>query len=297
MKIGYPIQSCLALVFLLSILNAPLSTVHAATTIDSVNRYAYGANLGWMDWYADGANGAVIGAYVCSGYIYSANVGWINLGSGSPANGIQYQNNSASDFGVNQDGLGNFSGYAWGANIGWITFEQAYGKPNVNLLTGEMSGSVWSANCGWISLSNAVAYVQTDTISPGAPAPDGLPIAWLLTYFGTTNENANADPTGKGMTIAQDYLAGTDPTNADSILRITDGSFSSGGTSVTLTWDSVATRYYYLQKALNLNSNIWTDSGLGLVSPSAGSTTTAGFTDTNAPMRFYRVEAVRPLTP
>jgi hypothetical protein len=38
-------------------------------------------------------------------------------------------------------------------------------------------------------------------------------------------------------------------------------------------------------------------SGLGLVSPSAGYTTTADFTDTNAPLRFYRVDAVRPLTP
>ena len=273
------------------------SPVRAATTIDSVNRYAYGANLGWMDWVADTNNGAVIGQYVCSGYIYSANVGWINLGSGSPANQIQYQNNSATDFGVILDGLGNLSGYAWGANIGWITFEQTYGQPKINMITGQMSGYVWSANCGWISLSNAVAYVQTDTISPGALAPDGLPIAWLLTYFGTTNVNANADPTGKGMTIEQDYLAGTDPTNADSVLRITAESFSSGGTNAELTWDSVPTRYYYILKTPSLSSPDWVDSGLGLVSPSAGSTTTSGFTDTNAPVRFYRVQAVRPLTP
>jgi hypothetical protein len=165
------------------------------------------------------------------------------------------------------------------------------------MITGQFSGYVWSANCGWISLSNTFAYVQTDTISPGVLAPDGLPVWWLLTYFGTTNVNANADPTSKGMTIGQDYLAGTDPTNADSILQITDGSFSSGGTNVTLAWDSVPTRYYYLQKALNLNSNVWMDSGLGLISPFAGSTTMADFTDTNAPMRFYRVQAVRPLTP
>jgi hypothetical protein len=269
----------------------------AATTINSTNNYAYGANLGWMDWTGDTANGAVIGEDVCSGNIYSANVGWINLGSGTPANGIQYQNNSATDFGVNQDGLGNLTGYAWGANIGWITFEQPYGQPKINLLTGQMSGNVWSANCGWISLSNSVAYVQTDTLSPGALAPDGLPIAWLLTYFGTTNENANADPTGKGMTIAQDYLAGTNPTNFDSVLSITAESFSSGGTSPALTWNSVPTRYYYILKTPSLNSPDWVDSGLGLISPSAGSTTTADFTDTTEPVQFYRVEAVRPLTP
>ena len=272
------------------------SPVHAATTIDSVNRYAYGANIGWLNWVGDTNNGAVIGAYVCSGYIYSANVGWINLGSGSPANGIQYQNNSATDFGVNLDGLGNLTGYAYGANIGWINFTNS-GAPRINMVTGQLSGYAWSANCGWISLSNAIAYVQTDTISPGALAPDGLPIAWLLTYFGTTNVNANADPTGKGMTIGQDYLAGTDPNNVNSLLRITAESFSSGGTSAMLTWDSVPTRYYYIQKTLGLSSPVWGDSGLGLVSPSAGSTTTSGFPDTSAPTRFYRVQAVRPLTP
>jgi len=282
---------------LLSTFSLQLSACFAATTVDPANRYAYGANLGWMDWVADTNNGAVIGANVCSGYIYSANVGWINLGSGSPADGIQYQNNSASDFGVNLDGLGNLTGYAWGANIGWINFEQTYGQPKINMITGRMSGYVWSANCGWISLSNAAAYVQTDTIQQGALAPDGLPIWWLLTYFGTTNENANADPTGKGVTIGQDYLAGTDPTNAESILRITAGSFASGGTSATLTWRSVPTRYYYILKTPSLRSPIWVDSGLGLISPSAGSSTTAGFSDTTGPMRFYHVKAVRPLTP
>ena len=284
----------------LSTFNSQLSTVHAGTTIDAVNKYAWSANLGWMDWSGgtgETANGAVIGAYVCSGYIYSANVGWINLGSGSPANQIQYQNNSAADFGVNNDGLGNLSGYAWSANTGWITFEQTYGQPKVNLLTGQFSGCVWSANCGWISLSNTVAHVQTDTISPGALAPDGLPIAWLLTYFGTINENAGADPTGKGMTLEQDYLAGTDPTNAGSVLKITGESLSSGGAITALTWDSVPSRFYYIQKSPGLSSPVWTDSGLGLVSPFAGPTTTASFGGVATNMQFYRIQAVRPLTP
>ncbi len=267
----------------------------AATTIDSANPNAYGANIGWLNWHGDAANGAVIGEFVCSGYIYSANVGWINLGSGSPTNGIYYQNLSANDFGVNQDGLGNLRGFAYGANIGWINFENN-GAPKVDLVTGNLSGYGWSANCGWISLSNAVAYVQTDAIQQGTLAPDGLPIAWLLANFGTANINANADPDGDGMSNAQEYQAGTDPNNANSNLKITAYTFAQGGTNAALTWNSVTTRYYYLQKALNLNSNIWTDSGLGLVTP-AGSSTSGSFRDTNAPIRFYRVQAVRPLTP
>ena len=287
----------LLLALLTSCILLPSALVHAATTIDAANRYAYGANLGWMDCRGDTNNGAVIGEYVCSGYIYSANVGWINLGSGSPANQIQYQNNSATDFGVNQDGLGNLTGYAWGANIGWVTFEQTYGQPKVNLRTGVLTGYAWAANSGWISLSNAVAHVQTDTIQPGALAPDGLPIAWLLQNFGTTNVNAGADPDHDGRNNLQEYLAGTDPNNANSVLRITAESFTPGGTNASLTWNSVPTRFYHIQKNTSLNTTNWTDSGLGLLSPSGGSATSAGFTDTNAPARFYRVQVVRPLTP
>src|SRR5437016_5663720 len=106
----------IAAIALLSTINSQLFRCFAATTIDAANKYAYGANLGWMDWRGDTNNGAVVGEYVCAGYIYAANAGWINLGSGAPANQIQYQNNAAADFGVNQDGLGNLRGYAYGAN-------------------------------------------------------------------------------------------------------------------------------------------------------------------------------------
>lgn len=164
--------------------------VHAATTIDSTNRYAYGANLGWLDWRGDTNNGVVIATNVCSGYIYSANVGWINLGSGTPVNGLHYQNNSASDFGVNLDTSGNLTGYAYGANIGWITFEPTYGQPKVNLATGNLSGYVWSANCGWISLSNAVAYVQTAALqqnSPSVPQFTGISVSGTLLVIKAAN--------------------------------------------------------------------------------------------------------------
>lgn len=274
----------------------PMSIL-ASTTINATNQFSYGANIGWMDWRGDTNSGAVIGEYVCSGYIWSANVGWIHLGSSAPANGIQYQNNSATDYGVNHDGLGNLRGYAWGANIGWINFE-SNGAPRVDLVTGNLSGSVYSANCGWISLSNAFARVQSTTIQPGTDVDgDSIADAWERQKFGNlTTATATSDFDNDGFSDRNEYLADTNPTNANSGLKVTAFTTTSGGTSPTVTWDSVLTRQYRIEKTTNLIPATWADSGLGLIVP-VGASTTRNFTDTNAPVRFYRVQAVKPLSP
>ncbi len=273
-----------------------LST-RASTTINSTNNYAYGANIGWVDWRGDTNSGAVIGEYVCSGYIYSANVGWIHLGGNAPANGIQYQNNSAADYGVNHDGLGNLRGYAYGANIGWINFG-TNGAPKVDLKTGKLSGYAYSANCGWISLSNSLALVQTDSVRAGADTDgDGMADAWERQRFGNlTTASASSDTDHDGQSDLQEYLADTNPNDATDNLRITAQSFSPGGTAAMLTWKSTPTRCYFIQRSLDLTSSPWLDSGLGIIAPD-GALTTRAFGDTDAPMRFYRVQAVKPLSP
>jgi hypothetical protein len=268
-----------------------------ASTIDAANRFAYGANIGWMDWSGDINNGAVIGEYVCSGYIYAANVGWINLGNGAPTNGIYYQNVSGNDFGVNNDGFGNLRGYAYGANIGWINFENT-GAPKFDLKTGKLSGYVYSANCGWISLSNASAVVQTDRVAPGADSDgDGIADAWELQHFGNlTTANATSNADGDPATDRQEYLAGTNPLDATSYLRITAYATAPMGATNLLTWTSELTRLYRVQESLSLSPTAWYDRSLGLTAPD-GAFTTRNVTDTNAPIRFYRVQAVRPLSP
>ncbi len=282
------------------------SVAPAATTINAVNHFAYGANIGWMDWRGDATNGAIIGEYICTGFIYAANVGWINLGSGTPANGIRYQNNSATDFGVNHDGFGNLRGQAYGANIGWLTFTNrdatgaAYEGPKVDLLTGRLHGFAWSANCGWISLSNAQAFVQTDRIQSGADSDgDGLPDAWERLRFGNlTTANAGTDTDLDGFTALQEYLADTDPNDPDSRLRITSYVAGAGGSSATLQWTSIGTRQYRILKTNTVTATSpWTDIGLGLIPPDAGSTTSRLFNDPASSRRFFRIEAVKPLSP
>jgi hypothetical protein len=279
---------------------------NAATTINSVNKFSYGANIGWMDWRGDVTSGAVIGEFICTGNLYAANTGWIRLGSGTPANGIRYQNNSATDYGVNHDGLGNLRGFAHGADIGWLNFTNRdatgafYAGPKVDLLTGRMSGFVWSANCGWISLSNQFAFVQTDTLRMGADGDgDGIPDAWEQLHFGNlSTANGFSDRDGDGVTDLDEYGADTDPTDPNSHMRITTFSSDPGGSPAKIEWTSVATRQYRVQKRTDLNPGFpWIDAGLGLIVPDAGPTTTRDVTDSTSPERFFRIEAIKPLSP
>ena len=271
----------------------------ATSSINASNRYAYGANFGWIDTRPDTTNGAVIGEFVCSGYLYSANCGWINLGSGNPANTNQYQNNSGTDFGVNRDSAGNLRGYAYGANIGWINFE-TNGAAKVDLRTGVLSGYAYSANCGWISLSNASAYVQTDTIAAGADSDgDGIPDAWEIQHAGNlTTLTHNGDADNDGVTDYQEYLADTDPLSAASSLRITAKSFTkvTGTEDDFITWTSQPTRNYDLQYSTTLFPGSW--NSVGSQFNSTNTTITGEFTSRSpAIYRFFRVQALRPLAP
>ncbi len=275
------------------------ASAQAQTTINATNKYAYAANLGWVNARGDVTNGVIIGEYVCSGFAYGANVGWINFGSGVASNGVYYSNSSAADFGVNQDGTGRLRGFAYGANIGWINFEDT-GNPAVNLLTGELSGYAYSANCGWISLKDTNVVVFTDAIRRGlSTAGDGIPDAWKIVNFGPgwsvdPRALANADPDGDGKTNLQEYREGTNPNNPNSALAIT--SFSKGATQVSVTWTSIppASGFLYVIESNPdlLPATVWTDSGLGLITPSGGPTTSRNV-NYAALQYFYRVRALQ----
>jgi hypothetical protein len=263
-----------------------------ATTINPIHRFAYGASLGWVDWRSDTNHGAVIGEFVCSGNLWAANVGWMTLGGGVPTNGICYENQSAADFGVNHDGHGNLRGYAYGANIGWIHFE-ANGAPKVDLATGRLSGYAYSANCGWISLSNALAFVQSDTIAPGS-AINGLPVAWVLTYFGTTTVDLGADPDGDGMSNKEEYLAGTDPTDANSRFHLTIQTVG-GNQEVSFVAQSAVgsgyegkSRHYTLESSMDPAGGSWTPVSGFIDVVGAGQTVRYTVPPPGAARAFYR---------
>ena len=272
-------------------------TASAASTINATHHHAYGANFGWINARGDVTNGAVIGQFYSTGHLYGANVGWISLGSGTPANGYSYANNSAADWGVNHDGAGGLRGMAYGANIGWVNFENT-GDPRVDLLTGDLSGYAWGANVGWISLNTSHAFVRTDTLDAGPDSDgDGIPDAWeyLMTGDLTTLGAHPADADGDGVSDYHEYLAGTDPLDDTSFFALTD--IHRQGDTNWVEWTVQPTRLYRLQHTDSLTGTpVWVDSGYGVMEPDLAPTMTRDVV-TNAVHIFYRARAIVPLAP
>jgi hypothetical protein len=140
-----------------------VGVAYAAANIDSDNKWAWGANVGWINFNPTHGGGVTVYSDHLEGYVWGENIGWIRLGttgSGDP----YYDNDAANTYGVNNDGNGNLSGYAWGANVGWINFDPSHHQVTIDPDTGKFDGYAWGENVGWIHFQNASPeyYVQTD---------------------------------------------------------------------------------------------------------------------------------------
>lgn len=63
---------------------------------------------------------------------------------------------------------------------------------------------------------------------------DGVPVSWIFRHFGTTNGfSAIADSDLDGMVNRDEYLADTDPTDPDSLLKMLGVEGLSGNVDVT----------------------------------------------------------------
>lgn len=274
------------------------------STVSTNNKWAWSANAGWINCRPTATNGAIIGEFVCSGYLYSSVCGWIHLGDGIPTNGIRYSNDSAEDYGVNHDGEGHLSGFGWCASAGWINFEwtnaEAANAPKVDLKTGACSGYAWGGTLGWISLTNWSTYLQTVVIDAGSDTnTNGIPDAWEMDKTGSTTnlgQTAGADFDFDGMTDFEEYVADTDPADMQDQLRLTALSVPDG-TNIQLRWSSRESRLYQIEKNTNLTNQAgWTNIGLSLYYPDTGTITTISISD-GVPQEFFRIKAVRTLSP
>jgi hypothetical protein len=112
--------------------------------------------------------------------------------------------------------------------------------------------------------------------------------AWLQQYGFPTDGSADyTDPDGDGVSNWQEWIAGTNPTNALSVLMMLAPSNTVSGIAVP--WESVSGITYFLQRSTNLGAQ---PAFASVQSNLVGQAGVTAYTDTNAtgpgPF-FYRV--------
>jgi hypothetical protein len=132
----------------------------------------------------------------------------------------------------------------------------------------------------YLGASNTLTLLVLDTNPDnyGIYANDGIPDWWQVQYFGTNNPEgvASADADGTGQNNLFKYLAGLNPTNPASVLRVTG--IVRQGNDVRVTWTSVGGHGYVLQSTkaaaiYSFNTN-FADASPVVVVPGAGESTT-----------------------
>ncbi len=123
----------------------------------------------------------------------------------------------------------------------------------------------------------------------GIGTSDGLPNAWMTAYFGHSDpragdkSRAGDDPDGDGFTNLEEFLAGTDPTNAASRLTIIS---ANGGHIV---WSATPDLMYEVQATSELSSGGFQTVRLSVPTGTTGS---ARWTPPET-HRFFRVRRTR----
>jgi hypothetical protein len=116
-----------------------------------------------------------------------------------------------------------------------------------------------------------------------------LSYVWAQQYGLATDGSADfADSDSDGLDNWQEWKAGTIPTNAISVLKIS--SLSTGGSNLSVTWQSVPGLVYFLQRSTNLSAPAAFSTIKSNLFGQIGATTT--FSDISATNRgpyFYRV--------
>jgi hypothetical protein len=126
---------------------------------------------------------------------------------------------------------------------------------------------------------------------------DGISDAWERVYFnslivaGTNTAGAHTDYDGDGMNDFDEAIAGTDPTNTNSLFKAESASTASGG-EVVLTWSSVAGRVYAVEKSSSVSGGYYE-----LVAEVAADPPRNIYRDVNPPgatQVFYRIRCRKP---
>jgi hypothetical protein len=117
---------------------------------------------------------------------------------------------------------------------------------------------------------------------------DGLPDDWERLAFGNLEQRGSGDPDRDGSSNLAEWTAGTDPTSAVEVLRLT-----LGGTAAlpTLQFRIRPNRLYSVERSTDLST--WAVASGELTYPATGLAAWTGTVESPSDARFFRVR-VRP---
>ena len=235
------------------------------------------------------ARGAGVVGCMLTNCIAYDNIIFIN---GPPVSGFVQDNSDSSTLGyccsipLPVGGVGNFT--------------------NAPIFVNEAAGNYrLQTNSPCINAGNK-AYVTSSTDLDGRPrivgstvdigayefqgAGMGEFIGWLQQYGLLTDGSADyADSDGTGMNNWQKWIAGLNPTNPASVLAMLPPVATNNSPGVTVSWQSVTNRTYYLQRSSNLSAQPAFSSIQSNIVGQAGTTSYTDTTATNSVPYFYRV--------
>lgn len=125
--------------------------------------------------------------------------------------------------------------------------------------------------------------ILTNTDSDG----DGLDDTWETFFFSNLARNGTGDADSDGQSDLAEFLAGTDPTNAGSVLVVRRDLTAAGGTA-TIEWSAVPGKRYRVQFKDTISDAAWQDL-VGDVTAGAATATKADTAIVGRPERYYRV--------
>ena len=147
--------------------------------------------------------------------------------------------------------------------------------------------------CSFLTTPNITFTAQPGPCPPADTDHDGIPDWWVTVRFGhptglaSDHSRAQDDADGDRMSNRAEYIAGTDPADPQSYLKI-DSISGSSTNGINIAWGSISNRLYSVQRACDLHAGF-----TNLMQHASATPPTNTFFDataTNGSRFFYRIK-------